>query len=41
MNEPLRNLRGVGQSIWNDNIRRALLESGRLAEYVTSTGLLA
>lgn len=34
MNEPLRRLQEVGQSIWYDNIRRALLDSGRLRMYV-------
>ena len=34
MNERLQQLHGLGQSIWYDNIRRALLDSGRLREYV-------
>lgn len=34
MNAPLQQLHDLGQSIWYDNIRRALLDSGRLAEYV-------
>lgn len=34
MNEPLRRLHELGQSIWYDNIRRALLDSGGLREYV-------
>jgi transaldolase / glucose-6-phosphate isomerase len=34
VNAPLQQLHDLGQSIWYDNIRRALLDSGRLAEYV-------
>lgn len=34
MNERLRRLHELGQSIWYDNIRRALLDSGGLREYV-------
>ena len=34
MNEPLHRLHDLGQSIWYDNIRRALLDSGRLRELV-------
>jgi transaldolase len=34
MNEPLHRLHELGQSIWYDNIRRALLDSGRLREFV-------
>ncbi len=34
MNEPLQQLHELGQRIWYDNIRRALLDSGRLREYV-------
>jgi transaldolase len=34
MNEPLSRLRELGQSIWCDNIQRALLESGRLRKLV-------
>jgi transaldolase / glucose-6-phosphate isomerase len=39
---PLRTLHEAGQSIWLDNIRRALLETGTLARYISSlwvTGL--
>jgi transaldolase / glucose-6-phosphate isomerase len=39
---PLKQLHEAGQSIWLDNIRRALLESGTLARYISSlwvTGL--
>lgn len=32
----LFDLRDAGQSIWYDNIRRGLLESGELARYSTS-----
>jgi len=34
LQSPLYRLRELGQSVWYDNIRRALLESGRLREYV-------
>jgi len=34
MNQPLHQLHELGQSIWYDNIRRAMLDSGRLREYV-------
>ena len=34
MATPLHRLHDLGQSVWYDNIRRALLDSGRLAEYV-------
>ncbi len=34
MATPLHRLQELGQSVWYDNIRRALLTSGRLAEYV-------
>ncbi|MEX0659567.1 MAG: transaldolase family protein [Egibacteraceae bacterium] len=34
MDAPLQQLHDLGQSIWYDNIRRALLDSGRLGEYV-------
>ena len=39
---PLKELHDVGQSIWLDNIRRALLDSGTLAHYISDlsvTGL--
>lgn len=39
---PLKQLHEAGQSIWLDNIRRALLDSGTLARYISSlwvTGL--
>jgi transaldolase / glucose-6-phosphate isomerase len=39
---PLKQLHEVGQSIWLDNIRRALLDSGTLARYIADlsvTGL--
>ena len=39
---PLKQLHEAGQSIWLDNIRRSLLESGTLASYISSlwvTGL--
>lgn len=41
-NNPLKALHEAGQSIWLDNIRRALLTSGTLARYISSrwvTGL--
>lgn len=31
---PLHRLQELGQSVWYDNIRRALLDSGRLREYL-------
>ncbi len=34
MTTPLHRLQDLGQSVWYDNIRRALLDSGRLREYV-------
>ncbi|MEX2466697.1 MAG: transaldolase family protein, partial [Gemmatimonadota bacterium] len=34
MNQPLYQLQELGQSVWYDNIRRALLDSGRLREYI-------
>jgi transaldolase / glucose-6-phosphate isomerase len=34
MNAPLHRLHELGQSIWYDNIRRALLDSGRLRAFV-------
>ena len=34
MSTPLHRLNELGQSVWYDNIRRALLDSGRLREYV-------
>ncbi|MEO1227082.1 MAG: RpiB/LacA/LacB family sugar-phosphate isomerase, partial [Pseudomonadota bacterium] len=39
---PLKQLHDAGQSIWLDNIRRALLDSGTLARYISTlsvTGL--
>ncbi|MEM9681991.1 MAG: bifunctional transaldolase/phosoglucose isomerase [Pseudomonadota bacterium] len=41
-NNPLKQLHDAGQSIWLDNIRRALLDSGTLARYISTlsvTGL--
>jgi transaldolase len=34
MSTPLHRLQDLGQSVWYDNIHRALLNSGRLREYV-------
>lgn len=34
MSTPLHRLQDLGQSVWYDNIHRALLDSGRLREYV-------
>jgi transaldolase len=36
---PLREVLGYGQSIWYDNIRRSLIESGELQRMVDEDGL--
>ena len=36
MSEPLQQLSELGQSVWYDNIRRSLIESGELARMVSS-----
>ncbi len=38
-NEPIRQASRLGQSIWYDNVRRALLTSGELARMVAEDGL--
>lgn len=39
MNTPTARVRAFGQSLWYDNIERAFIESGRLAELVTVDGI--
>jgi transaldolase len=39
MNQRLQRLRGLGQSLWLDNITRDLLDSGTLARYIDEYGL--
>ncbi len=39
MTNPLRELAGVGQSVWYDNLRRGMLVSGELARFVEEDGL--
>jgi transaldolase len=34
VNTPLYQLQELGQGVWYDNVRRALLDSGRLREYI-------
>lgn len=36
MRTPLHRLQELGQSVWYDNIRRALIDSGKLLEYIES-----
>lgn len=36
---PLHRLQALGQSVWYDNIRRALLDRGRLRDYVEQYGV--
>jgi hypothetical protein len=36
MNQPLHQLHELGQSIWYDNIRRALLDSGPPTEHAAA-----
>ena len=31
---PLHQLQALGQSVWYDNLRRALIDSGELARYL-------
>lgn len=37
--KPTKELRGIGQSIWLDNIRRELLDSGTLKHYIDEFGV--
>ena len=41
MSTPLHRLQDLGQSVWYDNIHRALLDSGDLRDYVNQYAVKA